>query len=134
MNMEMDLEIAMDNAKFLDANPLHGNTTNSHGSTNNRNYTAERSRSQRTGTTNNSTVTCIRSPKGTVHIRQHVLRKPTPEETKSKTFKCETCTYTGYSRASISIHYTASHPPCYCNTCGKVYANPNALTRHMYAH
>ena len=134
MEVGMDLKIAMDNAKFLEANPLHGNTTNLRESTGKRNCIPERSRPQKTGTTNNSTETGIRSPKGTVHITKHVLRKPTPEETKNKKFRCEACPHTGYSRASISIHYAANHPPCYCNTCGKVYSNPNALTRYMYVH
>ena len=52
----------------------------------------------------------------------------------AKKFKCEACNFTGYSRASISTHYTTNHPPCYCNKCGKVYSNPNALNRHMYVH
>ena len=63
-----------------------------------------------------------------------MLRRPTPEEAKTKKFRCDVCEFTGYSRASISIHYAASHPPCYCSVCGKVYANPNALSRHMYVH
>ena len=81
-----------------------------------------------------STPTTKKSRKGTVHITTHVLRRPTPEEAKTKKFKCKACEFTGYSRATISTHYAASHPPCYCSVCGKVYSNPNALARHMYVH
>ena len=55
---------------------------------------------------------------------------------KEKKFKCEAegCSFTGYSQGAISTHYANSHPPCYCDICGKVYSNPNALARHKYVH
>ena len=153
----VDLEIAMEKAKFLEANPLTVSNTprpgvpttrtrivrgsrtisaNSTADNSSRPKTTHRSRlCNNTDTTDNSRETRIRSPKGTVHITNYVLRKPTPEETKKKKFKCDACTlYTGYSQASISAHYSISHPPCYCTVCGKVYSNPNALARHMYSH
>ena len=150
----MDLEIAMENAKFLEANPIippsmakpavaHSRTvrgsrtisTSSTADNSNRPHNTHRSRSSNTAdTADNSKEKLIRSAKGTVHITNYVLRKPTPEETKKKKFKCESCTYTGYSHQSISTHYAVSHPPCYCTVCGKVYSNPNALARHMYSH
>ena len=43
-NVGMDLEIAMDNAKFLEANPLHGSRTSSSGSIGKRSDIAECSR------------------------------------------------------------------------------------------
>ena len=86
------------------------------------------------GTPDNNCVRRIGSPKGVMQITSHVLRKPTPDERKDKKFKCESCPFTGHSRAAISVHYTNSHPPCYCTTCGKVYATPTALARHKYVH
>ena len=132
LNAAIDLEIAMENAKFLDANPVIAPTVTTSSKPSNPPQTSRHS--QATSTADNSRVERVKSPKGTLHITNYVLRKPTPEETKSKKFKCEACPFTGYSRASISIHYLTSHPPCYCKTCGKVYSNPNALTRHMYSH
>ena len=159
-NSALDLEIAMDNAQFLEAHPIvpgrHPDKRKGHVAvitkqrgtphssrsgdiqpiTSTRQKDTPHSLSSTSGTTSTRTTASHgRSPqKGTITITSHVLRKPTPDETRSKKFKCEACEFTGYSRAAISIHYADSHPPCYCTQCGKVYSNPNALARHMYAH
>ena len=142
LDSAMDLEIEMENTKFLEKYPAVPGKPS-----------ARRS-SQRTSTTNaasgtsgmphSSTTSDVvpstqtsaprMSRKGTVQITTYVLRWPTPEEAKTKKFRCEACEFTGYSHVSVSIHYAASHPPCYCSVCGKVYANPNALAHHMYIH
>ena len=44
------------------------------------------------------------------------------------------CKYTGYSCASVSEHFSATHGCVYCPTCGKKCANPHALKRHEYEH
>ena len=148
----MDLEIEMDNIKFLEQHPVlptnrrkeHSRSGKSTSSAKEA-TSADRGASSSSGTPRNSTkpaATTVgpskagtkKTRKGTVQITTHVLRRLTPEEAKTKKFKCDACDYTGYSRASISTHYTASHPPCYCDVCGKVYSNPNALARHMYVH
>ena len=160
-NSALDLEIAMDNAQFLEAHPIvadrqsdkrsgqvavitkqRGTPHSSRSAVDIRPITSTRqkdtphSSSSTRGTSSTRTTTShgCSPQKGTITITSHVLRKPTPEETRSKKFKCEACEFTGYSRAAISIHYADSHPPCYCAQCGKVYSNPNALARHMYAH
>ena len=149
----MDLEIAMENARFLEENPLHNRVNVSIGDkTSNRTGrslvrattgTASNAATARnTAASNNNASKGARasSTRGVIQITSHVLRKPTPEEKQSKKFKCEAvgCSFTGYSRGAISTHYAnsddRSHPPCYCDVCGKVYANPSALARHKYVH
>ena len=119
----IDLEIAMDNAKFLEANPLAGPTQRSCRTTI-RNTSASTIRSSNSskerGTPDNTRDRRFGSPRGVMQITSHVLRKPTPDERKDKKFKCDACPFTGHSRAAISIHYSSSHPLCYCMTCGKV--------------
>ena len=138
----LDLEIEMDNTKFLNEHPIAPD--NSIVRRGNRRAAIHGAVAGASGTPHSSTLAVVgsstskpsqkSSKKGTIQITKHVLRRPTPEEAKTKKFRCEACEFTGYSRASISIHYAASHPPCYCSECGKVYANPNALARHMYVH
>ena len=157
----LDLEITMDNAQFLNAHPIISSNSSdrrsrpdpastSHNATprnsdsvgnippatsHSSKGTPHSSSPAGNTSTSRTTTSHHHSPKkGTITITSHVLRKPTPEETRSKKFKCEACEFTGYSRAAISIHYADSHPPCYCTQCGKVYANPNALSRHMCSH
>ena len=157
LNSALDLEIAMDNAQFLANHPLiageprskeSGPTpvlTTQRGTPHSSSFRGTQSQTTASSRSNGSSSSAsapVRTPivprrspkKGTIKITSHVLRRPTPEETRSKKFKCEACDFTGYSRAAISIHYADSHPPCYCSNCGKVYSNPNALARHMYAH
>ena len=108
----MDLEIVMENTKFLENHPMVPGKPS-----------MRRSR-QRTYTTNavlgasgtphsftssdvgpNTSTSAHRtSRKGTIQITTHVLRRPTPEEAKTKKFRCEACEFTGYSHASVSIH------------------------------
>ena len=138
----MDLEIAMDNAKFIQSHPIVPSNTGTRSSR--PRIVSPNTLPPSRGTPHNSvgtnvvsssvTPACHTSQKGTIQFTSHVLRKPTPEEKKTKKFRCEACEFTGYSCASISIHYAVSHPPCHCNQCGKVYANPNSLARHMYVH
>ena len=136
----MDLEIAMDNARFIEENPIHGHTTTPR-SNRISSRTIQTSAKTTNGTASNNTPSNakgvrVSSPRGVIQITSHVLRKLTPDEKKGKKFKCEAdgCSFTGYSRGAISTHYANSHPPCYCNTCGKVYSNPSALARHKYVH
>ena len=74
------------------------------------------------------------SPKGTFRTRTHGIRKLTPEERKDKTFKCEDCEFSAYSRKGVSDHYTEEHGSCTCEYCDRNFSNPHALKRHQYDH
>ena len=147
LERSMDLEIAMENARFLEENPLHdkGNSTSG---VNTSTKIGRKSSRTTTGTASNAATASVDASKGAqvgstrgvIQITSHVLRKHTPGEKQRKKFRCEAagCSFTGYSRGAISTHYANSddysHPPCYCDVCGKVYANPSALARHKYVH
>ena len=135
---EVDLEIAMDNVKFLEENPIDCASTvttkNRHPNKVHRSSTI--STPVTSGTPTNVAQKRTISRRGVIKIIPHVLRKPTPEEKQSKKFKCEFngCLFIGYTRGAVSDHYVNTHPPCYCGTCGKVYTTPTALARHRYVH
>ena len=74
------------------------------------------------------------SPKGTFRTKTHGIRKLTPEERKDKTFKCEDCDFSAYSRKGVSEHYTERHGSCLCEYCDRTFSNPHALKRHQYDH
>ena len=74
------------------------------------------------------------SPKGTFRTKTHGIRKLTPEEHKDKTFKCEECEFSAYSRKGVSDHYTEQHGSCICEFCERNFSNPHALKRHQYDH
>ena len=57
-----------------------------------------------------------------------------PEERQDKQFHCTNCNFKGYSRASVSDHYSKTHGVVHCRTCGKQCPNPHALKRHEYVH
>ena len=125
-----DLELAMENAKFLDRHLLVDST----------NIPTEsgKTKKNRTETAKNKKIT-IRtntpgSPKGQLTVKTHGIRRLGPEERQDKRFRCTECQFTGYSRATISDHFKTSHGPVYCTTCGKKCANPHALKRHEYEH
>ena len=115
-SVNQDLEIAMDNAHFIDeillANVAPG--------------------SSHTSTTSKKSTPV--SPKGTFRTKTHGIRKLTPEEHKNKKFKCEDCEFTAYSRKGVSDHYTERHGSCICEYCDRYFGNPHALKRHQYEH
>ena len=144
---DIDLEIAMDNARFLEEHPIQGtgkaakiDKTSTRSVRKPTKSSSDKVRKDVSVNTNTTSGTRLSSPRGVIQITSHVLQKPTVEEKQGKKFKCEAvgCSFTGYSRGAISTHYAnsddQSHPPCYCDVCGKVYANPSALARHKYVH
>ena len=114
--VNQDLEIAMDNARFIDET-LKGNVA---------------------PTSSNSNTISKRgipvSPKGSFKTRTHGIRKLTPEERKDKKFKCDNCDFIAYSRKGVSNHYTEKHGSCICEYCNRYFGNPHALKRHQYEH
>ena len=114
--VNQDLELAMDNARFIDETQ-RANVAPS---------------SSRTITTSKQGTPV--SPKGTFQTKTHGIRKLTPEERKDKKFKCEDCDFTAYSRQGVSNHYTDQHGPCVCEYCDRYFGNPHALKRHQYEH
>ena len=96
-----DLEIAMENAKFLDQHLL---TTKPQSKTTAKN-------TKKTLTMKNVTIQTQTpgSPKGQLLVRTHGIHRLGPEETQDKIFKCTLCKYTGYSCASVSEHFSATH-------------------------
>ena len=123
-----DLEIAMENAKFLDQHLLVPNLS--------RESSSKNKRTKNSSSTRKVTLQTQMpgSPKGQLTVSTHGIRRLGPEERQDKLFKCTMCKYTGYSRASVSEHFTATHGVVYCSTCGKKCANPHALKRHEYEH
>ena len=107
MDAGLDLKITMDNAKFLEANPLHGRNISSSGSAGKRSDTVARLRpSQRHGTTSNSMETRIQSPKGTVHITKHYyvdLPQKRPRAKNSDARLVPTQAIVGHPSASIML-------------------------------
>ena len=116
----------MENAKFLDQHLLVPNPTNS----------PNKKKTKTSSGKGNLTLQTHSpgSPKGQLTVRTHGIRKLGPEERQDKLFKCTLCKFTGYSRASVSEHFKATHGAVYCSTCGKKCANPHALKRHEYEH
>ena len=115
-----DLELAMDNALFLDTQLLQLTSKGNH-----------RKQSNRTRVTYTSAPG---SPPGRLAVRTHGIRKMGPEERQDKRFNCPNCNFKGYSRASVSDHFSKTHGVVYCKTCGKQCPNPHALKRHEYIH
>ena len=123
-SVNQDLEIAMDNARFLDENLLTNSATAS---------------SKKTTSTHECTEITKKgdgptSPKGRFRTKTHGIKKLTPEERKDKKFKCEDCNFTAYSRKGVSDHYTEKHGSCECEYCERFFSNPHALKRHQYDH
>ena len=115
--VNQDLEIAMDNARFLDENLLlTHNTTDS------------------SNTSNRVPEKIPVSPRGSFRTKTHGIKKLTPEERKDKKFKCEDCEFFAYSRRGVSEHYTQKHGSCICEYCDRYFTNPHALKRHQYDH
>ena len=101
---EVDLEIAMDNVRFLEENPIvqaSVSTTRNSRSTQKQHTSTNQANSD---TPNNDKSQRMISPRGVIKITSHVLRKPTPDEKKGKKFKCEACPFIGYSRGAVSDH------------------------------
>ena len=117
-----DLELAMDNAMFIDEHLLKATSKKEHN---------KRQSRQSTRVIHTSTPG---SPKGRLAVKTHGLRKMGPEERQDKQFKCTSCEFRGYSRASVSDHFIKNHGVVYCETCGKECPNPHALKRHKYVH
>ena len=121
-----DLEIAMDNAKFLDQHLLVPRPKSG---------LAKPKRSKRGNAEPIKLQTQTPgSPKGQLTLKTHGIRRLGPEDQQDKVFKCTMCTFTGYSRATVSEHFSTKHGAVYCPTCGKKCANPHALKRHEYEH
>ena len=114
-----DLELAMDNAMFIDEHLLKTMSKKA----NNKRQTKNPTRVIHTSTPG--------SPKGRLVVKTHGLRKMGPEERQDKQFKCTSCEFRGYSQASASVK---NHGVVYCETCGKECPNPHALKRHEYVH
>ena len=110
-----DLEIAMDNAQFIETQGSSVAPSNT-----------KKNKTKEPGTPG--------SPKGTFNTKTHGIRRLTPEEKQSKLFKCEACTFTAYSRRAISDHYQRRHGKVQCVVCSGYFSNPHALKRHMYDH
>ena len=121
-SVNQDLEIAMDNACFLDENLLANSATAS-----SRKTTHVRTDKMAKG---NGPA----SPKGRFRTKTHGIKKLTPEERNDKKFKCEDCDFTAYSRKGVSDHYTEKHGACECEYCERFFSNPHALKRHQYNH
>ena len=117
-----DLELAMDNALFIDEHLLTSTTKKNQ----NRQSSRPKTRVIHTSTPG--------SPQGRLAVKTHGLRKIGPEERQDKQFKCTGCDFKGYSRASVSDHFRKNHGVVYCETCGKQCPNPHALKRHEYIH
>ena len=117
-----DLEITMENAMFIDKHLLKVASKKGHN---------KRQSRQTTQVIHTSTPG---SPKGRLAVKTHGLRKKGPEERQDKQFKCTNCEFKGYSRASVSDHFSKNHGVVYCETCGKQCPNPHALKRHEYVH
>ena len=86
-----DLEIAMDNALFIE-NTSHKNVATA--------------RTEKNKTNSASTPG---SPKGVFRTKTHGIRQLTPEEKQDKLFRYEACNFTAYSRKSISDHFQDTH-------------------------
>ena len=118
-----DLELAMENALFIDSQLLQTKHNN------------KRNRQQNTKKQTQVTYTSTPgSPPGRLAVRTHGIRKMGPEERQDKQFHCTNCDFKGYSRASISDHFSKTHGVVHCETCGKQCPNPHALKRHEYTH
>ena len=115
LGVNEDLEIAMDNALFIE----------------NQNKSVAPSSTQHSTTNKASTSG---HQKGTFSTRTHGIRRLTPEEKQDKLFKCEACTFTAYCRRNISEHYQKTHGKVQCPVCQGHFSNPHALKRHMYDH
>ena len=106
-----DLEIAMDNALFIE------NTT---------------CKSVATVSTENNKTNSASTPgslKGVFRTKTHGIRRLTPEEKQDKLFRCEACEFMAYSRRSISDHFQDTHGKVQCDICQGFFANPHALKR-----
>ena len=114
--VNQDLEIAMDNARFI-YETLKGNV-------------APNSSNSNTKSKQGTPV----SPKGRFQTKTHGIRKLTPEERQDKKFKCDDCDFIAYSRKGVSDHYTEIHGSCICEYCNRYFSNPHALKRHQYEH
>ena len=114
--VNQDLEIAMENARFLDENLLAQSTTDS------------------PNKTNQASEKIPVSLRGRFRTKTHGIKKLTPEERKDKKFKCEDCEFIAYSRRGVSEHYTEKHGSCICEYCDRYFTNPHALKRHQYDH
>ena len=84
-----DLELAMENAKFLDQHLLADVT--------NKQKTKEKEKNSKNK--NNKKVTIQTntpgSPKGQLTLKTHGIRRLGPEERQDKVFKCAACRFTG---------------------------------------
>ena len=119
-----DLELAMDNALFIDSQLLQSTS-------NNKRCRQQYNKKQTTHVTYTSTPG---SPPGRLAVRTHGIRKMGPEEQQDKQFHCTDCNFKGYSRASVSDHFSKTHGVVHCRTCSKQCPNPHALKRHEYIH
>ena len=123
-----DLEIAMENAKFLDQHLLISKPKPRPKPTMKENKTTKKTVNVTLWTQTPG------SPRGQLTVRTHGICKLGPEERKDKIFECTLCQYTGYSRASMSEHYSTNHGAVYSSTCGKKCGNLHALKHHEYEH
>ena len=123
-SVNQDLEITMDNARFLDENLLVNSATAS----------SKKTTSTHVHTDKTAKGDGPASPKGRFRTKTHGIKKLTPEERKDKKFKCEDYDFTAYSRKGVSDHYTEKHGSCECEYCERFFSNPHALKRHQYDH
>ena len=53
---------------------------------------------------------------------------------KQRKYRCKICSDVSDTQASANSHYRSCHPPIKCDSCPKIFNNPNSFRRHKYSH
>ena len=78
------------------------------------------------------TLETQKSPaKGVLKTKTYGLKK---KPASNRTFKCPLCETWKSSTQRLNAHFKRRHPPLQCGICGRSFAIPSSLSRHMYDH
>ena len=57
-----------------------------------------------------------------------------PKRVRTRTFKCQTCSFVCHSEKERNNHHKNKHGPLTCAVCSEVFDTPSGLHRHKYRH